>query len=283
MPIPVSASPALTIAFSGETGERRARIEGPFSDDPPFQIALDTLSAFIGRLHPICLSIFAVGLDEGRFHIDIEAASGLDLIDWMTLRPPGPERVVSVWVVAEVARFLDEGPGYWLHHTRPEQILLETEGAVRVAFLEAHIPGLCMPLVDLCRPASEYLEFVAPDDAYLEDSPSSSVYQLGMLLAWLSSGARPLLSGDRVTMQYNVIRRSAPMSTLTLLPEGLAGIIDAATAPKRRDRTPTLRALREQLARILPDRESVRASLREALEGRGRGGEDRLRFCETRG
>lgn len=254
---------------------------GPWSDAPDERMALDLLGGLrVEKKTPASLMIYDVGHSDCRWYTTFEAVRGIDLPDFRRLTPDPQEAVVSPYVVYHLAAFLSEVGHDWSHITRPEHVVLAETGELRVAYFEAYARGSCDSLIDRNRPDTDWHDMLAPELFRTEDrTEGMMVYALGVLLAHLITGKRPLRRTSARATVVDAIARTTPVSALLQLPEGLSRVVDTATHPTASHRLQSLAELRDALEPYLSPPETIARAIASLIEAKSALTDDRLRFC----
>lgn len=273
---------SLILEFLDERGGGKiGLVSGPWHDHPHERVALDLLGGLRGKIkHPGWLRIFDVSRSDCRWWATFEAVRGLDLLDWRNLCAGGFETAVSVSVIDQLAEFLSVVNPDWSHITRPEHVIIEETGQLRVAYFEAYSPGLGGPLIDLGRPPSDWHDVLPPELLENEEhNEAMMVYALGVLLTFLITGKRPLKKEDAHRTMMEARTRTTPISRVIELPRNLVSLLDAATVPNRGERIATLRELRLRLNPWLRDQGDILGLVRAAIARKDSLTDQRIRFC----
>lgn len=272
---------SLVVEFVDLQSGRVGVATGPWSNAPDERMALDLLGGLrIEKKTPVSLMIFDVGHSDCRWYTTFEAVRGIDLPDLRRLTTDPQESVVSPYVIYHLADFLSEVGHDWSHITRPEHVVLAESGELRVAYFEAYARGSCDSLIDRNRPDTDWHDMLAPELFRTEDrTEGMMVYALGVLLAYLITGKRPLRRTSARATVVDAISRTTPLSALVSLPRGLSRVVDTATHPTASHRIGDLEGLLDALEPYVSPRPTIASAIAPLIEAKSALPDDRVRFC----
>jgi serine/threonine-protein kinase len=194
--------------------------------------------------HPNILRVFATGEHGDAAWIAMELATGGSIADRVQSAGPfSPRRSIQLALQALSALEVAHGAGVVHRDVKPENLLLQEDGSVKLADFGI---ALSTDQTRLTRAgfALGSLAYMAPEqrvDAHVV-GPAADVYATGATLYHLMTGATPV---DLFLSPPNSPRFAS-------IPEGLVELIRQATNADPKKRFPDARTMSEALQRCLP-------------------------------
>jgi eukaryotic-like serine/threonine-protein kinase len=226
--------------------------------------------------HPNILTIYDIGVDDGRHFIAAELVEGVTLRQKLEGRRLSPAEAVEV--AAQVASALDAAHGAGIVHRdiKPENVMVRPDGLVKVLdFGLAKLAEAAPPVVDsqaatLARNSTEEgavlgtPRYMSPEQARgLKVDARTDVWSLGVLIYEVVAGCRPF-SGDTPSDIIAAIleREPPPLSQYASdLPAELGRIVAKALEKDREVRYQSAKELLADLRRLRRDLDSAQTGV----------------------
>jgi serine/threonine-protein kinase len=224
---------------------------------------LDAARATAALSHPNIVAIYDIGSDRDLHYVVSEYVEGENLESFLTSHPlPGPKKALDLALPICDALGAAHRAGYVHGHLTPRNVLLSTDGQVKISDLRA-LEAAPAAAAETAR--SPYLAlYLSPEQLMGRRAiPASDVYSAAIILYEMLAG-RPPFHGElfaEVAEQH--IRREPPLVHVANphIPDSLSDIVHRALAKTSTDRYRT----GSDLAQALRDFQREKAT-REFME-----------------
>jgi serine/threonine protein kinase len=224
---------------------------------------LEAARATAALSHPDLVAIYDIGNDRDLYYVVSEYIEGENLESFLASCPlPGPKKALDIALPICDALGAAHRAGYVHGHLTPRNVLLSTDGQVKVADLRAW-EGI--PPAATETGGSPYLAlYLAPEQLMgRRATPASDVYSAGIILYEMLSGRPPFHGEVFAEVAEQHIRTEPPLLRVVNphIPPSLSGTVHKALAKTSTDRYRT----GSDLARALRDFQHESAT-REFME-----------------
>jgi len=227
---------------------------------------LDAARATAALSHPSIVDIYDIGSDRDLHYVVSEYVEGENLESFLTLHPlPGPEKALEIALPICDALGAAHRAGYVHGHLTPHNVLLSTDGQVKVADLRALEPAPAAAAEPARSPYPAL--YLSPEQLMgRRATPASDVYSAAVILYEMLTGRPPFYGETYAEVAEQHIRTEPPLLHVANphIPPSLSGIVHKALAKTSKDRYRT----GSDLAHALRDfqRESATKEFMEAVQ-----------------
>jgi beta-lactam-binding protein with PASTA domain len=201
--------------------------------------------------HPNIVAIHDWGETGGTYFMVMEYVRGPNLRA-LLLRDGALEPMHAAEIVTGVLGALEHAHRQGIVHrdVKPENVMLTTDGAVKVADF-----GLARALADARishapGTVTGTVQYLAPEQIEGQPSdPRTDLYSTGIVLYELLTGTVPFTGETSVAIAYKHLRERVPPPSRSnpMVPASLDSVVLAATERNRANRTPDAGAMRAQV------------------------------------
>jgi serine/threonine protein kinase len=216
--------------------------------------------------HPNIVDIYDIGSDRDLYYVVSEYVEGENLESFLTSHPlPGPKKALDIALPICDAMGAAHRAGYVHGHLTPRNVLLSTDGQVKVSDLRAWEAA---PAVATETARSAYLAlYLSPEQLMgRRATPASDVYSAAIILYEMLAGRPPFHSELFAELAEQHIRREPPLVHVANphIPDSLSDIVHRALAKTSTDRYRTGSDLAQALREF--QRESATREFMESVQ-----------------
>jgi serine/threonine protein kinase len=199
---------------------------------------LDAARATAALSHPNIVDIYDIGSDRDLHYVVSEYVEGENLESFLTEHAlPGPEKALDIALPVCDALGAAHRAGYVHGHLTPRNILLSTDGQVKVADLRALEPAP----VAAAEPARSLHSalYLSPEQLMgRRATPASDVYSAAIIVYEMIAGRPPFYGETYAEVAEQHIRTEPPLLHVANphTPPSLSGIVRKALAKTSTDR-----------------------------------------------
>jgi serine/threonine-protein kinase len=218
--------------------------------------------AAAGLSHPNIVAVFDWGSVDGIYYMVMEYVRGQSVRALLN-RDGRLESAQTADVVRQTLLALDHAHRQGIVHrdVKPENILVTTDGAVKVADF-----GLARAYADgrqtQAGSVTGTVQYLAPEQIRGEPAdPRSDLYSLGIVSYELLTGKLPFTGETAMSIAYKHLSGRVPMPSATVpsIPDDLDGFVASAADRDREMRPESARAMLRDLDAIAPSLPAARA------------------------
>ncbi len=202
--------------------------------------------------HPNVVQIHEIGEHDGRPFIAMELVAGRSLAAWLAERPRPADEIVRTFVQAGRGLSAAHEAGLVHRDFKPDNVLVGTDGRVRVVDFGIAASADPTPAVEAAPPGTP--AYMAPE-LFAGERASAASDQFGFCVALYRAlfGIAPFSGNDVLTLQANVLAgKLCTAPTSAEVPAWMTGILTRGLARQPADRFTTMSQLLDAIEGHLP-------------------------------